>query len=56
MDEEGDDKFVQRAERKAKQTFLKEEILDSGYNPEAFTDFCESHKGADIDKWTFEEL
>lgn len=35
MEEEDD--YHTRAQRQAKQNFLKEEILDSGYNVENFT-------------------
>ena len=57
MDSEGDDEsYIVEAERKAKQNYLTEEILDSNYDPELFMMFCSTKKGADIDQYTFEEL
>lgn len=43
-------------ERKRKQDYLREEIIEKQYDPEAFTAFCEEKKGNDIDSWNFEEL
>jgi PX domain len=43
-------------ERVTKQNYLKEEIIDKNYDAEAFVEFCEADKGADIDLWTLEEL
>ena len=47
----------------AKQRFLVKEILDLGFNQEAFSKFMQSRKESDqvdnalnIDQWTFEEL
>ncbi len=34
-----EDDFIKGAERKAKQIFLKEEILDCNYTPEQFTEY-----------------
>ncbi|CAG9322229.1 unnamed protein product [Blepharisma stoltei] len=48
--------FLSEVERKAKQNFLREEILDMHYDPNLFTHFCESKKTADIDCWEFDEL
>lgn len=48
--------FIVEAERKAKQIYLREEILETGYSAEAFTRFIEERKGANIDLWSFEEL
>ena len=33
--------FIAAAERKAKQLFLKEEIIDGDYDPEVFTEYLE---------------
>ncbi|OMJ66184.1 hypothetical protein SteCoe_37068 [Stentor coeruleus] len=43
-------------ERARKQAFLNEEIIEKNFNPEAFIEFCERSRGADIDLWTLEEL
>jgi hypothetical protein len=48
--------FLCEAERKAKQSFLREEVVEAGYPPEAFVAFCELQRGADVDLWSFEEL
>lgn len=55
-EEVSDDFYILQAERKAKQTFLKEEILDIGYDIELFTAFMDSRRGINIDLWTFEEI
>lgn len=46
------------AERAAKQNFLVSEIMDQGYDTNAFAIFLENVKenGSDIDVWTLEEL
>ena len=52
-----DDEYIINANRKAKQSFLKEEIIDMDFNPDDFIEFASQQKGsADIDIWTFEEL
>lgn len=51
-----DDEFLLQAQRKAKRSFLAEEIVAAGYSPDLFTLFCEALKGSDIDLWNFEEL
>ena len=51
-----DDEFLLQAQRKAKRSFLAEEIVAAGYSPELFTLFCEQSKSSDIDVWAFEEL
>lgn len=57
MDSDSDDEsYIIEAERKSKQNYLTEEILDSNYDPELFMMFCSTKKGADIDQYTFEEL
>jgi hypothetical protein len=48
--------YLCEAERKAKQSFLREEVVEAGYPPEAFVAFCELQRGADVDLWSFEEL
>ncbi|CAK78645.1 unnamed protein product (macronuclear) [Paramecium tetraurelia] len=44
--------------RHQKETYLQEEILDKGIDPNHFQEFCEKIKGeeSDIDKWTFEDI
>lgn len=44
------------AMRKAKQNFLREEIVERGYDPQVFTFFIDQKRGADIDLWTLPEL
>lgn len=48
--------FLLDAERKAKQSFLREEVVEAGYPPDAFVAFCEQQRGADVDLWPFNEL
>ena len=45
-------------QRTLKQNYLREAILEAGYNPEKFVSYLKSLKpgGEDIDNWTFEEL
>ena len=57
MDYENDeDEFLENAERQAKRTYLREEIIDKGFSAQEFTTFCEQDRGTDVDLWTFEEL
>ena len=51
-----DDSYILRAERQAKQDYLKEEILEMYYDPDLFMDYCESIREANIDAWDFSEL
>jgi PX domain len=51
-----DESYIIEAERKSKQNYLTEEILDNNYDPDLFMNFCASLKEADIDAWSFEEL
>ena len=53
---DSEDDFLAQAQRKAKKSFLTEEIIQQNYSPRLFTQFCENCKGADIDAYTFEEL
>ena len=42
-----------------KQNFLREEIMDKGYNPQAFQDFMMQQAGTgeiDLDNWTMQDL
>ncbi|CAG9319224.1 unnamed protein product [Blepharisma stoltei] len=55
MDSDSEE-YLAEAGRKAKQKFLREEIIELNYDPKLFTHFCESKKGADIDLYTTEEL
>lgn len=43
-------------ERINKQTYLKAEIIDKGFDANAFISFCEQEKGADVDNWSLDEL
>lgn len=56
MDSDNEDSYVQNAERAAKQLYLREEIVDVGYETSLFVEYCEQLKGTDVDAWTFEEL
>ena len=50
MDSDDDESYIIEAERKAKQNYLNEEILDNNYDPELFMMFCGNKKGSDIDQ------
>ena len=54
--DEEDESYIIRAEREAKQQYLREEILELDYDPELFMAYCESIREANIDAWDFEEL
>jgi hypothetical protein len=43
-------------DRAVKQGYLTEEIIEKGLDGEAFTIYCESIKGTEIDLYTLEEL
>jgi len=45
-------------QRNLKQTYLREAIIDAGYDPEKFVQYLGSEKenGTDIDNWDLEEL
>lgn len=45
-------------ERRRKQEYLKQEILESNFDPEQFSDFMASERvdGDQIDNWSYEEL
>jgi len=45
-------------ETEKKQSFLKENILEAGYDPQSFADFMENERddGCNIDNWTLDEL
>ena len=51
-----DEQAQLHAMRKAKQNFLREEIVEQGYDPQVFTLFIDQKRGADIDLWTLLEL
>ena len=55
MESEEDD-YIKNAERTAKQNFLKEEIIDAGFDAEAFLAYTGAGEDVDIDTWNFEEL
>lgn len=54
------------AEREKKQLFLKEEVMDKGFDTDWFADFISNKKGnfsspfvengTDVDVWEFDEL
>lgn len=48
--EYGDEDYLSEVERKAKQNYLTEEILDMQYDPNLFTYFIEDKKTADLEK------
>ena len=54
--DEEDESYIIRAEREAKQQYLREEILELDYDPQLFMAYCESIREANIDAWDFEEL
>ena len=56
MDSDDDESYIYTAERKAKQNFLNEEIIDNHYDPQLFMMFCSQDKEPDIDYWNFDEL
>ena len=56
MDSDDDESYIYTAERKAKQNFLNEEIIDNHYDPQLFMMFCSQSKEPDLDNWTFDEL
>lgn len=43
-------------DRRKKQVFLTREIIDKGYDPDAFTEYCELLKSSDIDMWALQDL
>lgn len=54
-----DDDYIKTAQRKAKQSYLKEEILDAGLDADKFAMYIQEQKGTDqidIDEFEFEEL
>lgn len=53
---ESEDLYMQEAQRKAKQSFLREEILEMNYSPELFTMFLFEKGSVDVDEWSFEDL
>ncbi|OMJ83240.1 hypothetical protein SteCoe_15895 [Stentor coeruleus] len=54
--DEDDEGYVIRAEREAKQNYLREEIIECNYDPELFMWHIESIREANIDSWSFEDL
>ena len=47
---------AQESERQAKRAFLRQEVIEQGYEADQFTEFIEREKGADVDEWTMQEL
>jgi len=50
--------FPDQTDRKNKQNYLRENIIEKGFDGEEFCEFLEKFKvsGADIDNWTFNDL
>jgi hypothetical protein len=48
----GDEEFILNAERQAKQNYLKEEVVEAGFDTGEFIEY----KEPDIDLWSFDEL
>ena len=51
-----DESYIISAERKAKQNFLREEIVENHYDPQLFMMFCAKKIEPDVDYWDFDEL
>lgn len=51
-----DDYYITQASIKAKQSYLREEIIEMEYSAQLFEKFMEDKGGADINIWSFEEL
>jgi hypothetical protein len=56
MDSDSEDSYMANAERVAKQSYLREEVVEAGYDPGLFLDYCNGLKGTDVDNWAFDEL
>lgn len=56
MDSDEDDSYILRAERDAKQNYLREEIIENNYDGELFMWYISSIREANIDDWDFEDL
>ena len=56
MDDSPEDDYLAHAQRKAKQQYLIEEVIEQGYSPEDFISYCRDEKSSDIDEWEFDEL
>lgn len=56
MDSDEDDGYIVRAEREAKQNYLKEEIIENNYDGQLFMWFISNVREANIDMWEFEDL
>lgn len=54
--DEENENYIIEAERKAKQNYLSEEILDSNYDPDLFMMYCSRRKEPNLDLWDFDEL
>ena len=49
MDSDDDESYIGVAERKAKQNYLNEEIVDNNFDPQLFMMFCSQTKEPDLD-------
>lgn len=56
MDSDSEDNYMATAERVAKQDYLREEIVEGGYDTALFVEYCEGLRGTDVDLWQFDEL
>lgn len=57
MDKLSDEEtYLADAQRKAKQNFLREAVLEEGLPVDEFTDYLDKKRGANIDLWTLPEL
>jgi hypothetical protein len=56
MDSDSEDSYMTNAERVAKQNYLREEVVEAGYDPGLFLDYCNGLNGTDVDNWTFDGL
>lgn len=51
-----EEEILVEAQRKVKQNFLREAVLDAGLPVDEFTQYLEKKRGAEIDLWTLKEL
>jgi hypothetical protein len=56
MDSDSEETYIAAAERQAKQNYLRETVVEAGYDPSIFVEYCEGLRGTDVDLWQFDEL
>jgi|688.fasta_scaffold1126689_1 hypothetical protein len=57
MDRYSDEEtYLAEAQRKAKQNYLREAVLEGNLPVDEFTDYIDKKRGANIDLWTLTEL